>query len=43
MYKITVLNKGYIRAVYFNNNADTGLWQAKMRHGSNYKYRVESA
>ena len=44
MFKITVTNrKGFVVAIYFNENRAQGLAQARMTHGLGFGYRVEAA
>lgn len=41
MYKVTVTKGGYIVAVYYNENKDSALWQARVKHGSKCQYEIE--
>lgn len=41
MYKITVSKNGIVQAVYFNENKERGLSNARMMHSSKCKFKAE--
>lgn len=42
MYQITVAKNGFIEAVYYNSDRESGLTQAKIAHGDKCDYRVRN-